>query len=109
MLCSLQAVQGNNSSPWAFDEIKGCDEAKHELQEMVDLMKSPDQLFAVKAHAPKGVLLVGPPGKGCQWPLHPPSNTLPRPPTFPSCPSKSTPFCFILCQCLAYPAADSDQ
>ena len=68
-------MQGNDSTPWAFDEIKGCDEAKHELQEIVQLMQSPEQLSGVKAHPPKGVLLVGPPGTLRQSPL--PSPPLP--------------------------------
>lgn len=47
---------------WRLDHIKGCDEAKDELQELVQLLKQPDRLAAMSAHTPKGMLLVGQPG-----------------------------------------------
>jgi len=47
-----------------FDDVAGVDEAKEELQEIVDFLKSPDRYAAIGAHIPKGVLLVGPPGTG---------------------------------------------
>ncbi len=48
----------------AFGDVAGCDEAKYELQEVVDFLKNPDRYKALGAKIPKGVLLVGPPGTG---------------------------------------------
>ena len=47
-----------------FDDVAGCEEAKLELREVVDFLKSPKQYQDVGARIPKGVLLVGPPGTG---------------------------------------------
>ena len=47
-----------------FDDVAGCDEAKFELQEVVNFLKNPKQYEEVGARIPKGVLLVGPPGTG---------------------------------------------
>ncbi len=47
-----------------FTDVAGCDEAKYELQEVVDFLKNPDRYMALGAKIPKGVLLVGPPGTG---------------------------------------------
>src|SRR5688572_5285836 len=47
-----------------FDDVAGCDEAKFELQEVVDFLKNPDRYKELGAKIPKGVLLVGPPGTG---------------------------------------------
>jgi cell division protease FtsH len=47
-----------------FNDVAGCDEAKYELQEVVDFLKHPERYRAVGAKIPKGVLLVGPPGTG---------------------------------------------
>ena len=47
-----------------FADVAGCDEAKFELQEVVDFLKNPDRYKALGAKIPKGVLLVGPPGTG---------------------------------------------
>ena len=47
-----------------FSDVAGCDEAKYELQEVVDFLKNPDRYKALGANIPKGVLLVGPPGTG---------------------------------------------
>lgn len=47
-----------------FDDVAGCDEAKYELQEVVDFLKNPARYTALGAEIPKGVLLVGPPGTG---------------------------------------------
>lgn len=47
-----------------FDQVAGCDQAKLELQEVVDFLKNPDKYTKLGAKIPKGALLVGPPGTG---------------------------------------------
>ena len=47
-----------------FDDVAGSDEAKLELQEVVEFLKEPQKFVALGARIPKGVLLVGPPGTG---------------------------------------------
>jgi cell division protease FtsH len=47
-----------------FEDVAGCDEAKFELKEVVDFLKSPQRYEHVGARIPKGVLLIGPPGTG---------------------------------------------
>jgi cell division protease FtsH len=47
-----------------FDDVAGVDEAKAELQEIVDFLKHADKYVKLGAKIPKGVLLVGPPGTG---------------------------------------------
>ncbi|MHB0867913.1 MAG: ATP-dependent zinc metalloprotease FtsH, partial [Chloroflexota bacterium] len=47
-----------------FSDVAGVDEAKEELAEVVEFLRSPQKFIAVGARIPKGVLLVGPPGTG---------------------------------------------
>jgi cell division protease FtsH len=48
----------------SFDDVAGCDEAKYELQEVVDFLKYPKKFKEAGAKIPSGVLLEGPPGTG---------------------------------------------
>ncbi|MEZ4386680.1 MAG: ATP-dependent zinc metalloprotease FtsH [Candidatus Krumholzibacteriia bacterium] len=47
-----------------FDDVAGCDEAKVELQEVIDFLRSPKKFQRLGGRIPKGALLVGPPGTG---------------------------------------------
>lgn len=47
-----------------FEDVKGCDEAKQELKEVVEFLKNPGKFSNLGGKLPKGVLLVGPPGTG---------------------------------------------
>merc|ERR1712230_52115 len=47
-----------------FADVAGGDEAKQELTEIVDFLKTPERYAEIGARIPKGVLLVGPPGTG---------------------------------------------
>jgi cell division protease FtsH len=47
-----------------FVDVAGVDEAKQELQEIVQFLKTPEKYTKIGAKIPKGVLLVGPPGTG---------------------------------------------
>ena len=47
-----------------FDDVAGVEEAKQDMQEVVDFLKSREKFQALGARIPKGVLLVGPPGTG---------------------------------------------
>ena len=48
----------------SFDEVAGLENAKSELQEIVEFLKSPEKFQRLGGRIPKGVLLVGPPGSG---------------------------------------------
>ena len=48
----------------SFKEVAGCDEAKVELQEIVEFLKHPGKYKKLGAKIPKGALLLGPPGTG---------------------------------------------
>ncbi len=47
-----------------FEDVAGVDEAKAELEEIVDFLRDPAAHNRLGAHIPKGILLVGPPGTG---------------------------------------------
>jgi cell division protease FtsH len=47
-----------------FTDVAGVDEAKEELQEIIDFLRQPQRYTALGGRIPKGVLLVGPPGTG---------------------------------------------
>jgi cell division protease FtsH len=47
-----------------FEDVAGADEAKEELREVVDFLRTPQKYHDIGAHIPRGLLLVGPPGTG---------------------------------------------
>jgi cell division protease FtsH len=53
-----------NKPSITFADVAGVEEAKQELQEIVEFLKYPEKFVALGARIPKGLLLVGPPGTG---------------------------------------------
>ena len=47
-----------------FDDVAGCDEAKSDLEEIIEFLKQPKKFQEIGARIPRGVLLMGPPGTG---------------------------------------------
>ena len=54
---------GENQSV-TFEDVAGIEEAKEELEEVVEFLREPEKFISLGARIPKGVLLVGPPGTG---------------------------------------------
>ena len=54
----------DNKPNVTFADVAGTDEAKEEVQEIVEFLKSPQKFLALGGRIPRGVLLVGPPGTG---------------------------------------------
>jgi len=61
---SRAKIYVEKSTGVTFADVAGVDEAKAELQEVVEFLKDPGKYGRLGAHIPKGVLLVGPPGTG---------------------------------------------
>ncbi len=61
---SRARVFSGSRSSITFLDVAGVEEAKEELQEVVEFLKYPEKFAALGARIPKGVLLVGPPGTG---------------------------------------------
>ena len=61
---SRARMSTGNTTMVSFADVAGVDEAKEELQEVVEFLKFPERFLALGAKIPRGVLLVGPPGTG---------------------------------------------
>ena len=61
---SKAKVYMERSTGVTFDDVAGIDEARAELAEIVDFLKSPERYQRLGGHLPKGVLIVGAPGTG---------------------------------------------
>ena len=61
---SKARLYGNEKEKVSFKDVAGSEEAKIDLQEVVEFLKYPKKFESVGAKIPKGVLLVGPPGTG---------------------------------------------
>ncbi|MEQ9667800.1 ATP-dependent zinc metalloprotease FtsH3 [Coleofasciculus sp. G2-EDA-02] len=61
---SKARVQMEPQTQVTFGDVAGIEQAKLELNEVVDFLKNADRFTAIGAKIPKGVLLVGPPGTG---------------------------------------------
>jgi cell division protease FtsH len=57
-------IEPNSSSSVTFDDVAGLEEAREELQEVVDFLRAPRKFERLGARVPKGILLYGPPGTG---------------------------------------------
>ncbi|KAE8355843.1 P-loop containing nucleoside triphosphate hydrolase protein [Aspergillus coremiiformis] len=68
ILKNIRGPQSNEAQPQQqtvrFTDVHGCDEAKEELQELVEFLLNPERFSSLGGKLPKGVLLVGPPGTG---------------------------------------------
>jgi ATP-dependent metalloprotease len=68
ILKKVGGTQNNEAQPQhqtvRFSDVHGCDEAKEELQELVEFLKNPEKFSSLGGKLPKGVLLTGPPGTG---------------------------------------------
>ncbi len=61
---SRAKLLNENTNKVTFADVAGIDEAKHELEEIIDFLKSPKKFTRLGGRIPKGVLLMGPPGTG---------------------------------------------
>ncbi|NDY94540.1 ATP-dependent zinc metalloprotease FtsH [Wenzhouxiangella limi] len=61
---SRAKLQGEDQVKVTFQDVAGCEEAKDEVTELVDFLRSPAKFQRLGGHIPKGILMVGPPGTG---------------------------------------------
>ena len=61
---SKARMQDEHSNTVTFADVAGCDEAKEEVEEIVEFLRDPRKFQQLGGHIPRGVLLVGPPGTG---------------------------------------------
>ena len=61
---SKARMQDEKSNTVTFADVAGCDEAKEEVEEIVEFLRDPRKFQQLGGHLPRGVLLVGPPGTG---------------------------------------------
>jgi cell division protease FtsH len=61
---SKSKIMSEKSTGVVFNDVAGCEEAKYELEEVVDFLKNSKKYTEIGGKIPKGVLLVGPPGTG---------------------------------------------
>jgi len=61
---SMKKLMNSEKPKVKFADVAGNDEAKEEVQELIEFLKSPEKYMKLGAKIPKGVLLVGPPGTG---------------------------------------------
>ncbi len=61
---SMKKLMNSEKPKVKFADVAGNDEAKEEVQELIEFLRSPDRYIKLGAKIPKGVLLVGPPGTG---------------------------------------------
>jgi cell division protease FtsH len=61
---SRAKLQGEDQVKVTFQDVAGCEEAKDEVSELVDFLRSPAKFQRLGGHIPKGILMVGPPGTG---------------------------------------------
>lgn len=55
---------GSSKERTTFDDVGGLKEAKEELKEVIEFLKTPKKFLKIGAKIPKGILLIGPPGTG---------------------------------------------
>jgi cell division protease FtsH len=58
------ASLADDSNKTTFEDVAGVEEAKEELKEIIEFLKTPQKFRAIGGKIPKGILLVGPPGTG---------------------------------------------
>ncbi|HJV54167.1 MAG TPA: ATP-dependent zinc metalloprotease FtsH [Noviherbaspirillum sp.] len=61
---SKARLQDAGSNTITFADVAGCEEAREEVDEIVEFLREPRKFQQLGGHVPKGVLLVGPPGTG---------------------------------------------